>query len=119
MKYHLSKMEQEIMDLLWERRKWMAGAGVWEYLNENGRECKRTTVNTYLTRMTEKGLLVKDGTKYIYRYNREEFENKQANEILEGFFGGSLARFLAALSGGKGIGEKEAEELKDYLNRQE
>ena len=113
----LSKTEQEILELLWERNQWMSGANFWEYFNKNGKECKRSTVNTYLTRMTEKGLLIKNGTKYIYAYGRKEFEEQRAAGILDDLFNGSLKNFIGALDGGKRISHEEAEELKKYLDQ--
>lgn len=116
MKFELSKTEQDILDLLWERGQWMSGSNFWEYFNSHGKICKRSTVNTYLTRMTAKGLLVKNGTKYIYAYTREEFEEKKAREILDTMYNGSLAKFISAFTGRKKLTSEEACQLKEYLN---
>ena len=117
MNYTLSKTEQEILELLWDKNQWMSGANFWEYFNENGKKCKRSTVNTYLARMTEKGLLIKNGTKYIYAYGRKEFEEHRAVEILDGLFNGSLKKFVIALGGGKRISHEEEEEVRKYLDQ--
>lgn len=119
MKFTLSNMEKDIMELFWEQRKWMSGANIWEIFNEKGKEHRRTTINTYLTRMTEKGLLVKNGTKYIYRYSKEEFRQKQADEILENMYDGSLAAFISAFLGKKKINKEDSEALKKYLDMDE
>ena len=34
MNYTLSKTEQEILELLWDKNQWMSGANFWEYFNE-------------------------------------------------------------------------------------
>jgi BlaI family penicillinase repressor len=113
--YSLSKTEQEILNLLWKRGQWMSGADFWEYFNSHGKECKRSTVNTYLTRMTDKGFLVKNGKKYMYAYTKEEFDAKHAEEVLNQRFEGSLLRFVAAFGGTNKISKKEAAELREYL----
>jgi len=116
MRYHLTKMEEDIMELLWKNGKWMSGANFWEYFNHHGKPCERSTVNTYLSRMTEKGYLVKNGTKYIYAYTKEEFETKKAQEVLNVMYEGSLAKFVNAATGKKKISEKDAAELRKYLD---
>ena len=62
--FDLSPNEQIIMDYFWERNEWLSGANMWEYFNKIGKAYDRSTVNTYLARMTDKGLLKKDKRKY-------------------------------------------------------
>lgn len=116
MRFHLTKTEQDILELIWEKKQWMSGANFWEYFNSHGKACKRSTVCTYLTRMTDKGLLVKNGTKYIYAYTKEEFEEKKAIELLDTMYDGSLGNFLSALTAKKKLDEKETMELREYLD---
>lgn len=116
MNYSLSDTEQMILDRLWEIKKWTTGAEFWEYFNNKGKSAKRQTVNTYLARMTEKGLLVKNGTAYMYAFTREEFEEKKAKDVLDSMYHGSLKKFVAALHGTKKLNKQEKEELKAYLD---
>lgn len=116
MNYNLSDTEQMILERLWEIKKWTTGAEFWEYLNSKGRSAKRQTVNTYLARMTEKGLLAKNGTAYMYVFTREEYEEKKAKDVLDSMYNGSLKKFVAALNGTKKLNQKEKEELKAYLD---
>lgn len=116
MHFSLTNTEKDILELLWEKKAWMSGADFWDYFNQQGRNFKRQTVNTYLSRMTEKGLLVKNKTKYIYAYTREEFEEKRASEILDTMYKGSLKNFVVALTGNVKLSPDEAAELKDYLD---
>ncbi len=118
MKYSLSNTEQMIMERLWEIKKWTTGAEFWEYFNSKGKSSKRQTVNTYLARMTEKGLLVKNGTAYMYAFTREEYEQRRAKDILDSMYHGSLKKFVAALNGAKRLNQQEKEELKAYLDEQ-
>lgn len=114
-----SKMEQDIMALLWDSKKWLSGAEFWEYFNNHGKICKRQTVNTYLTRMADKGLLVKKDTKYMYAYTREEFESEKAKNILDTMYGGSLKKLVVALTGNKKLSKADAAELRKYLDDME
>lgn len=117
MLFILSETEKNIMELLWDNQRWMAGSEFWEYFNANGKPCKRQTINTYLTRMVDKGILVKNDKKYMYVYTKKEWEERKANELLKNLFDGSLKKFVVALTGNKKISKKEAEELKEYLNK--
>lgn len=115
-KFSLTSMEYAIMTFLWENKRWTSGAEVWEYLNRCGRESKRQTVNTYLTRMADKGILIKNGTKYTYAYTEKQFEAERAREVLDDVYQGTLKNFFAALTGGARITKQEKEELKAYLD---
>lgn len=118
MKYVLtSQTEIDILNLLWEKKQWMSGADFWQYFNSHGKPCKRQPVITYLTRMEEKGLLVKNGKKYMYAYTPEEFEYKKAKELLDTMYDGSLKNLVAALTGSNKINRKEADELREYLDQ--
>ena len=119
MKLTLSSMEQEIMELFWRTEHMLTGADVWEYFNEIGKENKRQTINTYLTRMTKKGLLIKKGRKYFYQYTKEQLEQQRARMILDTLYDGSFQKFICALSGGNSLTKKEADEMRKYLDEQE
>ncbi len=117
MLFDLSDTEKIILELSWEKKCWMAGAEFWSHLNERGGNFKRQTVNTYLSRMSDKGLLIKNKTKYIYAYTKEEFEEKRATEVLNTMYNGSLKNFLTALTGNIKISPDEAFELRNYLDK--
>lgn len=104
------------MMFFWKNKRWASGAELWEYLNRSGKNYKRQTVNTYLTRMADKGILTKNGTKYMYTYTEEQFEAERAREVLEDVYQGTLKNFFAALTGGVKITKEEKEELKAYLD---
>jgi len=116
MKFSMTKMEQDIMNLLWSSGRWLSGAEFWDYFNNHGKICKRQTVNTYLVRMTEKGLLIRNGKKYMYAYSKEEFSSKKAWEVLDTMYNGSIKNFVTALTGGKGISKEDADEIRACLD---
>lgn len=113
--YDLSPNEEIIMNYFWEKDEWLSGANMWEHFNSIGKKYDRSTVNTYLSRMVDKGLLKKEKTKYIYVFNEQQLEQKRAEHVLDTMYDGSLAKFLSALGGSKGIDKNESEELKAYL----
>lgn len=106
----LSPTERDIMEVLWESEG-MTNNEIILCFKERGKEWKRQTTSTFLTRLMQKGLLKKEGHRYIAGYTKKEFERLQTKEILDSMYGGSLKNFIAALNGGRQITEKEAEEL--------
>ena len=117
MLFNLSNTELDILEISWATNRWMSGADFWNRLNGQGGNFKRQTVNTYLSRMTDKGFLVKCQTKYIYTFTKEEFEKKRALEILYTMYSGSLKKFLLALAGSVKMDCDEAFKLQDYLEK--
>lgn len=113
----LTSVEQTILEYLWEQSRWISGAEFWRMFNSNGKECKRQTVNTYLSRMVDKGLLMKQEQKYFYAYTKEEFDSERAANVLDTLYGGSAMQFIAALAGGDKLKKDEIEELKEYLDQ--
>ena len=111
MKQDITPAEQAIMNVLWESKHWITINELIEYFEHLGKEWKRQTVNTYLTRLIEKGLVVKNGRKYIYAYTKEEYEAQKASEVLNALYGGSLKKFVAALSDSHSL---KSEDIKEF-----
>ena len=107
------------MNLFWEQDQWLSGANVWTYFNQHYKPYERSTINTYLMRMTEKGLLIKKQRKYTCAYTKQDFEKKKAEEVLSVMYNGSLTKFLSALNGSKELTDTERLELEAYLEQQE
>jgi predicted transcriptional regulator len=99
----LGPLESEIMDRLWAR----GHATVRDIVADLGRsrELAYTTVMTIMTRLHDKGLLVRDrdGKGYVYRpaFSRDEHRARLSRELVRGLvdeFGDvALAQFAAEL----------------------
>lgn len=116
MDFGISTSEEEILTALWSTKHWMTCKELMEYFNNKGKSWKRQTINTFLARLIQKGLVVKNQNKYIYAYTKEEFDALKTKEILDTFYNGSLKNFIAALSGTKKISSDEVSALKEYLD---
>ena len=55
LKYSLSDTEQEIMEVLWEKGDSIKTRQLLELFNERGKDWKRQTLNTFLSRLEEMG----------------------------------------------------------------
>lgn len=110
----LSPTEQKIMEVLWNSEG-MTNNDIVVYFRERGKDWKRQTTSTFLTRLMQKGLLVKDGHKYMAGCTKKEFEQRQTREILDSMYNGSLKNFIAALAGGEGVKKEDIAELRELL----
>ena len=95
----------EILEYLWKVREACTFAALLYHFNtvKNKQWC-RQTLNTF-------------GTKSFYTptLTRVEYEQKCAEEILQEAYGGTLANFIAALTGKDSITEIDKDELLDYI----
>lgn len=126
--YEMTQSESLIMHYLW-REGAKSFVEIMTYLNEEeGRDWKKQTVNTFIKRLTDKGLVVADETGknrvYYAAVTNTEYEQGKAVKLLNDYYGGSIGCFLSALTGGKGIDKKFADELRsaveeDFAEREE
>ena len=57
MKYNLSEAEYEIMKFIWEQGDNISFNDIMEYTQKKGHTWKKQTVQTFLTRLIDKGVL--------------------------------------------------------------
>nr|WP_300651183.1 BlaI/MecI/CopY family transcriptional regulator [uncultured Anaerobutyricum sp.] len=120
MSSHLSKTEYEIMEYFWEIGDKYTFGELMKYFNENlNKNWKKQTLNTFLSRLIEKGLLKKEkeGTKTSYQMNitKAQFKQNKARAILEESYDGKISHFIAALTGNDAITDVDEQELLSQL----
>lgn len=119
-KYEISESERIIMNYLWESSTPKKFADIMEYLeNKEKKEWKKQTVNTFLNRLIDKGLVQGSfqGRNKLYSPNirKTDFERGEAQNYLNACYSGSLGNFISALSGGKKIDSDFADQLRKLL----
>ena len=120
MSSHLSKTEYKIMEYFWSTEKKYTFGELMKYFNEEeGKEWKKQTLNTFLSRLIDKGLLErkKEGTKAYYstQLTKAEFKQYKAKAILEEDYEGKISHFIAALTGNNTITNIDEQELLEYI----
>ncbi len=116
MSSHLSKTEYRIMEYFWSTGEKYTFGELMKYFNEKeDKNWKKQTLNTFLSRLIDKGLLErkKEGTKAYYSaaITRTEFKQYKAKEILEEGYEGKISHFIAALTGNNAITSVDEKEL--------
>lgn len=88
-----------------------------------GRGWKRTTVSTFLTRLTDKGALTcekRDG-QYYYApaLSEEEYRRSRTGRLIADLYGGSARDLAAALFTEGNLSEEDVRELRAIINGKE
>lgn len=107
------------MTLLWDKNRSLSSSEIKDHFKSaNFKSWKIQTINTYLSRMIKKGVILTDSdNKYLYHaaISQKQYEQKLAEDILDDFFNGSSSKFLSALSGCEKLNKEEIEKIKKLL----
>ena len=78
------------------------------------------TLNTYLTRLCEKGFLTsrREGRNNLYTplVSRDRYLEFESRSVLKRLYGGSLGSFVAALNAEQPLEQREIDELRQFLD---
>lgn len=113
----ITDSEYEIMNLLWEAGRPLSVAEIRQGLQGTGWEA--TTIKTLISRLTEKGALVRSKAGvYLYAptLGREEYTASAADSLVNRLFRGSAKALVASLIGSKDLTEQDMEELRDLFH---
>ena len=116
----MSETEQEIMEVLWSSGAPKTLNELLEYFaSERKKLWKPQTLATFMSRLTEKGLLLWEqrGRARCYRptLTRAEYDGVKARVVLDKLYSGSLQSFVTALYDGDALSEQDIAELKNWL----
>lgn len=120
-KFNVSSTEMEILQWLWKEDRKITSREILDYFNGNtGKNWKKQTLNTFLSRLLKKGLLETEsiGNKFLYypALSKQDYEQCKARDLLEKLYSGSIRNFVAALSGGERLNKKESDEIRELLD---
>lgn len=112
--YKLADMEARFADIIWRSEPIPSPELVRRC--EKELHWKKSTTYTVLKKLCDKGIFRNEDAVVTARVGREEFYGQQSRKYVEETFG-SLPRFLTAFFQGKKLSQKEAEELRSYIDR--
>ena len=116
----MSQSESLIMEYLWKNDEGKCFSEIMEYLNgELHKSWKKQTINTFIRHLIDKGLISADASQKSRRYSAAltpaQYARGKANKILADYYDGSVEVFLSALTGGKQLSKKMADELNGMM----
>lgn len=115
--YNMSDAELEVMEKLWDQRQPIKQSQLLALFEKDGKGWKRQTLNTFLTRLEEKGLVRRESRMVRAVYSREEYSYKQMKEAIAHMYGGRLSNLVAAFTRESGISCQDAEALMRILDK--
>ena len=115
----LSDAEKEIMELVWDHGE-LSATEVRELLSK---PLARTTVQTMVMRMVEKGWLRHRaiGRTFVFSPTvpREESHGVKVRELIDSAFGGRAEELMLSLLEYRGLSEAEAKKIRAILDEAE
>lgn len=118
---NIGEGELEIMKAVWKSDGPITAAEIGRKVE--GRGWKRTTIATFLARLTEKGALAaeKQGKSMYYTplITAREYKRSQALGLVKSLFDGSAKELVASLFDGKALTDRDIEELRAIFNERE
>lgn len=99
------------MEKLWDQQESIKQSQLLALFEADGKEWKRQTLNTFLSRLEDKGLVERKNRMVRPVYSREEYNYMQMKAAVDNMYGGRLSNFVAAFARKNAINENEAQEL--------
>lgn len=117
-KRRLPDAELAVMQAIWSRGGEVSRSDIEGALAPHG--WSANTVNTYLTRLCDKGFLTsrREGRNNLYTplVSKDEYLEFESRSVLKRLYGGSLGSFMAALNAEKPLEQREIDELRQFLD---
>ena len=117
-KKRLSDAELAVMQAVWAVGGEVGRADIEGALASHG--WSANTLNTYLTRLCEKGFLTsrREGRNNLYTplVSRDRYLEFESRSVLKRLYGGSLGSFVAALNAEQPLEQSEIDELRQFLD---
>lgn len=117
-KKRLPDAELAVMQAVWAQSGEVGRADIEVALASYG--WSANTLNTYLTRLCEKGFLTsrREGRNNLYTplVSRDKYLEFESRSVLKRLYGGSLGSFVAALNAEQPLEQREIDELRQFLD---
>ena len=117
-KKRLPDAELAVMQAVWAVGGEVGRADIEGALASHG--WSANTLNTYLTRLCEKGFLTsrREGRNNLYTplVSKERYLEQESRSVLRRLYGGSLGSFMAALNAEQPLEQREIDELRQFLD---
>ena len=114
----ISESELEIMDLLWLKESQYTAKEIQELLSKTN-DWKITTVQTFLTRLVDKGYLSIEKRHRVNYYTpiitRDEVASMEAKRIVSNLKMSSMSGLITTLIDEEGLTNAEIDELREWL----
>lgn len=91
----VSEAELEVMEMLWDQEAAVNQSQLLALFEEDGKTWKRKTLNTFLSRLEDKGLIKRENRLVKPLYSKGEYASIQVKAIVERMYGENMDNFMA------------------------
>lgn len=116
-KYSVSDAEWEVLKMLWSYGESIRQPQLLELFEKEGKMWKRQTLNTFLSRLEEKGLVKRENRIVTPVFSEEEYGVLEMREVIDNLYGGRVSSFLAAFLKRDAVEEEDLAELRRLLEQ--
>lgn len=116
-KYAVSETEWEVLKMLWKHGTSIRQSELLSLFEKEGREWKRQTLNTFLSRLEEKGLVRREDGMTTPVYSEEEYSVMQMRKAIDTMYNGKFSNLLASFINRNELSPEEAAELRQLLDK--
>lgn len=116
-KFNVSEAEWEVLKILWKYGESIRQPQLLKLFEQEGKEWKRQTLNTFLVRLEEKGLVKREGGFVSVVYGEDEYTSMQMKETIDSLYGGKVSNFLAAFLERNKLSKEDVEELQRLVEK--
>lgn len=109
--FNISNAELMVMEKLWEQEDSIKQSQLLALFEADGKTWKRQTLNTFLSRLEDKGLVRRANRVVEAVCSRDEFSYTQVKAAIDCLYGGQLSDFMIAFAQNSKITEKNRKEL--------
>ena len=118
-KYSMSDAERDVMEVLWTFPEGVNQSMLLEAVNAAGKDWKRQTLNTLVTRLMEKGLVNRENRHVCAAMDKQAYSNLQVEEVVREVYAGKLSNLVLAFAKDKKLTKEDAKELEKLLEAYE
>lgn len=118
---NIGEAELEIMKVIWKSKSPLTSVDIGLEVAQRG--WKKTTIATFLTRLTEKGALKAEKLGNLYYYSpgitENEYKRSQIKNLVKTLYNGSAREFALSFFDEKMLSDKDIEELQAVFDEWE
>ena len=118
-KYSMSDAERDVMEVLWTFPEGVNQSMLLEAVNVAGKDWKRQTLNTLVTRLMEKGLVNRENRHVCAAMDKQVYSNLQVEEVVREVYDGKISNLVLAFAKDKKLTKEDAKELEKLLEAYE
>ena len=116
-KYYMADSEREVMEMLWKQPEEIKQSALLELFQEEGKEWKRQTLNTFLSRLEEKGLVVRKSRMVKAACTEADLNQLMMQEAIDNLYGGKLSNLVLAFAEKKAVHSEDAKALMEIAEK--